>query len=853
MAARRSRPVAQYIALGVVFVLVVAFQIRSSFNIDPPPVSIPFGLQTGTSTIRWVTPESAKAGLRADSELLALNGEEYRGARIFSRVAKDARPGDTLRVLVRYGEAAQEIALQWGAAPIPISSGQQWLISRTLYLVMPWFCLLLGFWVVAVRPRDPQAWLLLLLMLTFPHLATRDRLHWEDGWRQFGVVYQAIIRSLLPVAMLLFGLYFIVRFPLDRRLPWLKWLILAPSLFFCALNPIVSWQFSETVQTGSLALWLAEKTGIVQGAIIMSCIGLFFAMTGWKMGVTPPGDARRRLLLLLWGTQIALAPMFLVVIAVLMTNRMPWDFMPAWIMTVALLMLFLFPLTLAYVIVVHRALDVRVVLRQGVQYALARGGVRALVVILAVVILYAASSTAFNPSGSRPGQILTIAIGVALMFLVLRLGKGAARWIDRRFFREAYDAEQILTDLSEEVRTIVDTPRLLETVARRISESLYVPHVAFLMPDGDGFRPAYAIGYGEPLEVSLPPDSATARHLAAVKEPAQVYLDDEKSWVWESEAMTDAERAKLTRLRSRLMLPLEAKDEVIGILSLGEKKSEEPYSGSDVRLLRSVASQAGLALENSRLTAAVAHEAAQRERINRELEIARGVQERLFPQQLPQIEGYDFAGYCRPALGVGGDYYDFMRLDDGRLGIAIGDVSGKGIAAALLMASLQASVRGQTLHPEQVAGIITLVNKLLYESSASSRYATLFYAQLEPASRTLVYVNAGHNPPMLLRNGVVQQLTTGGMVVGLLPRSCYQQDSVQLERGDVLLCFTDGISEAMNPADEEWGEAALEQAAHQCAGMTAREMIDVIVREADVFIAGARQHDDMTLVVLRVL
>ncbi|MGH9674063.1 MAG: hypothetical protein ACRD44_12855, partial [Bryobacteraceae bacterium] len=417
MAARRSRPVAQYIALGVVFVLAVAFQVRSSFNIDPPPVSIPFGLQTGTSRIRWVTPESAKSGLRAGGDLLALNGEEYRGGNVFSRVAKDARPGETLRVLVRHGGAAQEIALHWGPAPIPISSGQQWLISRTLFMLIPWFCMLLGFWVTAVRPRDPQAWLLLLLMLTFPHLATRDRLHWEDGWRQFGVVYHAVIRSLLPVAMLLFGLYFIVRFPLDRRIPWLKWLILAPSLFFCILNPIVTWQLSERVQTGSLALTLAAKTGTVQGAIIMSCIGLFFAMTGWKMGVTPPGDARRRLRLLLWGTQIALSPMFVVVIAVLITKRMPWDFMPAWIMTVALLMLFLFPLTMAYVIVVHRALDARVVVRQGVQYALARGGVRALVVVLACVILFTASNMAFDPAVNRPARIRTIAIGVALMFV----------------------------------------------------------------------------------------------------------------------------------------------------------------------------------------------------------------------------------------------------------------------------------------------------------------------------------------------------------------------------------------------------------------------------------------------------
>jgi len=290
------------------------------------------------------------------------------------------------------------------------------------------------------------------------------------------------------------------------------------------------------------------------------------------------------------------------------------------------------------------------------------------------------------------------------------------------------------------------------------------------------------------------------------------------------------------------------------LLSLGPKRSEEPYSKADLRLLGSVATQAGLALENSRLAAEVAAEIAQRERMNRELEIAREVQERLFPQDLPQFPGIDYAGACRPALGVGGDYYDFIQLSETEIGVAIGDVSGKGIPAALLMASLRASLRGQTIRREgDLALLMANVNKLLYEGSTSNRYATFFYAEYNAISRSLTYVNAGHNPPLIFRKDhPVMRLETGGPVVGLLPSFAYTQAGVELQPGDVLVAFTDGISEAMNASDQEWGEDQLIECVWRVEGCDARQTIAQILAGADAFAAGAKQHDDMTIIVLKV-
>ena len=459
----------------------------------------------------------------------------------------------------------------------------------------------------------------------------------------------------------------------------------------------------------------------------------------------------------------------------------------------------IFPVTMAYVIVVGRALDVRMIVRTGMQYALARGGIKVIQSGLAVTtvlllvdhgreraLLPARADDADRPRRNPGGTHSRASV------------KRLRRWVDRRFFREAYNAEQILSELSEQVRSILNTHELLETVARKISESLHVqPHRG----DAAGGRRS-SVRRWRPA-TSFP--TATNYPRARPRSPSSAV----------SRAPIDATGQKdFAALDAQLVFPLASRKELLGFISLGPKKSEEPYSPGDTNLLLTVAAQTGLALENSRLSEAFAGEVAKRETLHREIEIAREVQQRLFPQNLPHVAALEYAGHCRPASGVGGDYYDFLALSSGRLGLAIGDISGKGIPAALLMASLQASVRGQSLGGgDDIAGLVTNVNQLVYDASPENRYATFFYAQFDPATRRLIYTNGGHNPPMLLREQEVILLETGGPPVGLFRPACYQQAEIQLEPGDVLVFYTDGISEAENPTEDEWGEAALIAAA----------------------------------------
>lgn len=261
--------------------------------------------------------------------------------------------------------------------------------------------------------------------------------------------------------------------------------------------------------------------------------------------------------------------------------------------------------------------------------------------------------------------------------------------------------------------------------------------------------------------------------------------------------------------------------------------------------------------ENSRLQAEIAMEATKAAERARELDVAREVQQRLLPQTCPPVAGLDYFGACRPARGVGGDYYDFIPLSRTSIAIAIGDVCGKGVPAALLMATVRAYLRSQTSSGvTDPATVMATLNRLVFESCPANRYATFVFAQYDSTTRVLEYVNAGHNPPMILRSREdrleVMRLDAGGPVIGLMPDCSYCSGRVTLEDGDILVVFTDGITEAMNAGQEEWGEERLTDVIGANRSLPASDLVDSIMRAADAFVGDAPQYDDMTLIAARI-
>lgn len=767
-----------------------------------------------------------------------------------------------LAVLI-VGTVAFQLAISWRSietiwlqtgviTPDTITS---WDIELIAHILTPFACLALGFYVAWIRIGDRRGWLLLAVLISFSLEAdganrNDEVLLWLTPLKHVALAYRSFSLFTFPFWLMLFAFYFPEPADWDRRHPAVKWILLAPVALFTCGTALLRVGANETHSIR----WEAgrESFGRYWIEIFYISVVLFLLILAAKIFSSKSPDSRRRLRVLLFGIALTLVPLSTLDAIARILHR-PEDKLPAWLLVPIIPALLFFPITIAYVTVVERALDVGVVVRQSLQYVLARRGVIFLQILISVVVVIVIADLAGRLSFFQ--RILITAVGIGAVLLVGVGGNRLGAWIDRQFFREAYQSEQIINALAESVSSMVELTPLLSTVARRIAEALHIREVAVFLSDGNLYRPAFALGYPEPPNRALENGMYTIQELRAKKEPVRVYGEDVRL-----RGEGGSEEAQLLHeLNAQLVVSLLRRDDLLGFLSLGSKYSEAPYSRTDMNLLQSLAAQTALAVENSRLTAAVASETAERVVIQRELAIAREVQERLFPQSYPDIPGLEYDATCRPAREVGGDYYDFLELLEGKLGVAIGDVSGKGIPASLLMASLQASLRGQAAGAASVSieRMLDNINRLIYAATPANRYATFFYAQYDPVLHHLHYVNAGHNAPMLLRkqsgSPACIRLETGGPPVGLLPEVRYQSGGVEMSPGDLLLLFTDGVSEAMNSADEEWGESGLLASLTDFSNQAAPELIRTLLCAADAFVAGAPQHDDMTLVVFRVL
>ena len=308
-------------------------------------------------------------------------------------------------------------------------------------------------------------------------------------------------------------------------------------------------------------------------------------------------------------------------------------------------------------------------------------------------------------------------------------------------------------------------------------------------------------------------------------------------------------RAILLRLGIDTVIPLRSGESSHGALLLGPKASGKPSADEDRDFLRSLASQAATALDNVRLT----REFVEKQKIEKEMAIARRIQRALLPESEPGIEGWDIAGINIPCLTVGGDYFDYVDRGDGKHWLVIADVSGKGTGAALLMASVQAA-----LHALAGVGDISLealaerLNELVYDSTEGNRYVTAFFASVDAPTGETTFVNSGHCFPVLLRgNGTVERLQEGSQVIGLLPKISLSTGRTRLDPGDLLVLYTDGLSETSSPDGEEFEEERIIQIMRESAGKPSREIMATLLSRVRVFAAEAGLADDLTLMVVQ--
>ncbi|HVW08496.1 MAG TPA: hypothetical protein VHC90_07940, partial [Bryobacteraceae bacterium] len=422
--------------------------------------SVPFSLQTATRTI-------GSGPLQGD-QILSLNGRPFSADRQLDDAIDQAHPGDRLHLVLSQpsGKAIETDVTIESEAVSDYPSAANIAVVSCLFILVPFVCLGLGFGVAFIRPRDINAWFLLLLLMAFSGLAGSP--DWHRSFPDLSFVWRVFCAATWALWMMLFAIHFPRRLELDRRMPWLKYLIIVPAVAAEALFWGIAWLWTRDINAASQWRWLFTRLYFARIVLQMLGVGVFFAVFGYKWGTEKAPDERRRLLILRGGASLSLLPTFLIVAYSLIRDRDVFAGVPWEIEVPALCMLALFPLTLAYVIVVERAMDLRFVVRQSVKYTLARGGlrvIRALLIASAVLIFS-------SHIGNRWRPVMVIGAGLALWVIRKKNMQRASVWVDKKFFREAYNSELLLSELALEVGRYVEIDPLLETVARRISQTM---------------------------------------------------------------------------------------------------------------------------------------------------------------------------------------------------------------------------------------------------------------------------------------------------------------------------------------------------------------------------------------------
>ena len=441
--------------------------------------------------------------------------------------------------------------------------------------------------------------------------------------------------------------------------------------------------------------------------------------------------------------------------------------------------------------------------------------------------------------GSRPDGF-----GSAELAFVEALSISAAASIDNgRHYEELQNLNQRLTlkvyqlhslfDITRELHGALNPHRIREVLVASAMGQPLATRCAFLQPGGEV----------ESRGVTFDP-----RELEVLRAQAGA-LENADGAALVQDLAAGSLRDLLTGFGFEIALPLRSGTSPHGVLLVGRKANGQPLGEEDRDFLRALAAQGAAALDNLRLT----REWVEKQKLEKEMAVAREIQRGLLPESDPVIQGWDIAGVNIPCLTVGGDYYDYMESPGGRLRVTIADVSGKGTGPALLMASVQASLGAlSALGDLPLDELFSRLNAMVFRSTEPNKYVTIFYGLLDPATGELKYVNAGHVYPLLLRRtGEVVPLSAGSPVIGLLPEIKVSFGQTTIDAGELLVLYTDGLSEARSPVGEEFGEKGIVEAVREAANLPAREVVGRLVSGIRLFAADAGLIDDLTLVVLR--
>ncbi|MCP4547180.1 MAG: SpoIIE family protein phosphatase [bacterium] len=692
--------------------------------------------------------------------------------------------------------------------------------------------LIVGLWALSKRPYNTGVRLLALFSFSMTSLMIAAVDIGFNNIPAFAIPGQNIIGQVLEILGVSFGafwfnlqLYFPNPFPRLQRRAWLINLaIFLPQIVILSLAFV------------QIDIW-GPVRGPVQGILISLQVCSGFFILGYRLAKTRDPLERRQLSLVTWGSGFGLGLLFIMVImgTLGITQRLP-DSAGYGLILLTFFGLLLSPISFAFAFGRYRLLEVEGRLQRGTRYLLVTGGL----LLIFFTLLYFASGfllETFALSGRGP----TLAVSLVLALGFSPLHRRTQGVFEERIYPERQRLRAILAEFHAKTAALTDRDELFTSLEESLKKGIGITALVPAMGSADDSR------FLLPGEQELP-FTFDGQLMQTLRELQTPQLVDELQ-ATDHIDLTPDEAAWLEARHVCLILPLCSRSDLNGLLFLTSDDNWDGLGVGGLEELRTLSRQIALECENLSLLEV----SLDKKRLEEQLDMARQVQEGFLPASLPDSPGLELAACFRSCLEVAGDYYDVVAMPEGRTLIAVGDVSGKGAGAAMIMANLQASIRSMTRVNVPLGEMVEGINDIIHANTPPGQFITFFAAVYDPATRKLTFVNAGHNPPRVIHNdGSNTELGPIGPILGVFPGLPYGEQDVELVPGDTFVAFTDGVSEAMNIDDDDFGEERIVEAVAPERTKTPDKLLTTIEEAVDDWRGEVELGDDYTIVIGRV-
>ncbi|MBU1318687.1 MAG: SpoIIE family protein phosphatase [candidate division Zixibacteria bacterium] len=540
--------------------------------------------------------------------------------------------------------------------------------------------------------------------------------------------------------------------------------------------------------------------------------------------------------IVIWGVRISVG---LYVLAFILPNLGILNLGAALQSTIATVSLLVGAGSIVYAIIRYQFLDIRLIVRQSLVYTVTSG----LLVGMYMLIISQLGKITRSIFG-RDAPVIDVAFIIVALIFFQPVMNYVDNVIKRFFIRDKSDFRNIAEQFSRGLATIFDLDELKNNVSTVLREQMLVERVSFCLRDWTtGSYELSSAAETQPPHMKFLSTDSMIEKLREHQKPVSIDeliaapLDGSECW------------EELKHGSYELIVPLQDRRSVLGFVALSPKVSGYSYSYEDMTTLNILGNQLVTAVSNAWLY----EESLEKQRLEKEMALARQIQNDLLPKSLPCSEKFEFAAFTEPARQVGGDYFDFLNTERNTIGVVVADASGKGMPAALLISQLQATLRSEVRNKRSLSDMVANANYLISTSTSPEKFVTLFFGELDEENLEFSYCNAGHNYPFVIRqDGSIEYFETGGLLMGAFPKATYESNKFQLVPGDLVFFYTDGLNEAHDAKSEEYGEGRLVKFIKDNRHLPANDLTELVISEIRSFSASTTPEDDMTVVVLKI-